>query len=53
MIKDGAVIEEGKAMRGLVSDWIYKTKMDLKEKQSAQFLIRAKERTGNFLEKRF
>jgi hypothetical protein len=50
--KNGVVIEEGKAAKDLGSEWIYRTKLTLDDKEGVQFLIRARERTGNFVEKR-
>jgi hypothetical protein len=50
--KNGVVIEEGKAGKELGSDWVYWTKSAVEEKEGVRFLIRAKERTGNFIEKR-
>ena len=49
--KDGVVIEEGKASKE--AEWTYKTKSDIKEKESIQFLIKVRERTGNSISKSF
>jgi hypothetical protein len=49
--KNGVVIEEGKAAKDLGNDWIYSTQRTLEDKEGVQFLVRARERTGNFVEK--
>jgi hypothetical protein len=51
--KNGEVIEEGKAKKGLVAEWIYKTSTDIEEKEKGGFLIRVRDRAGNIIEKRF
>jgi len=50
--KDGVALEEGKAVKDSDLDWVYKTRTTVKEKEGMQFLIRARDRTGNFIEKR-
>ena len=50
--KNGEVIEEGKAAKGLGSDWLYKTRAAIEDKGAVQYLIRVRDRTGNFIEKR-
>jgi hypothetical protein len=50
--KDGAVIEEGKATKDFGSEWVYRTTAAVEDTKGVQFLIRARERTGNFVEKR-
>jgi hypothetical protein len=51
--QNGEVIEEGKAMKLWADEWIYKTRNNVKEKETATFLIRVKERTGNIRKKTF
>ena len=50
--KNGEVIEEGKAAKGSGSDWLYKTRATTEDKGAVQYLIRVRDRTGNFIEKR-
>jgi hypothetical protein len=50
--KNGVVIEEGKATKEPYSDWVYKTTTTIHELEGIQFLIKARERTGNFVERR-
>jgi hypothetical protein len=49
----GEVIEEGKAEKGLGTNWIYKTSSNMDEKEKAGFVIRVRDRTGNIKEKTF
>jgi hypothetical protein len=49
--KKGEVVEEGKATKGVGTEWIYKTSIDIEEKGG--FLIRARDSTGNIKEKKF
>ena len=53
MDKEGKVVEEGKAKKGVANHWIYSTLVDLVERESLQIIIRAKERTNNCVEKTF
>jgi hypothetical protein len=48
----GNVIEQGKALKGEIFNWSYKTTKTLQEYQSLQILIRARERTGNYVDKK-
>jgi hypothetical protein len=49
----GEILEKGKAEKGLATEWIYKTSKNIGERDTAKFLIRVRERTGNIREKTF
>jgi hypothetical protein len=51
--KEGVVIEAGKAAKDFGSGWVYKITAAVENTEGIQFLVRARERTGNFIEKRF
>jgi hypothetical protein len=48
----GNVIEQGKAFKGEITDWTYKTTKTAAQYESLQILIRARERTGNYVDKK-
>jgi hypothetical protein len=48
----GHVLEQGKAEKGKIFDWTYKTTKTVENYQSLQILIRARERTGNYIDKK-
>jgi hypothetical protein len=49
----GDVIEKGKAKKGLLTEWIYKTTKDIDKQEKTVFLVRARDRAGNITEKSF
>jgi hypothetical protein len=51
--ENGEVIEEGKAVKGSGTEWLYKTTKNIEEKNIPKILIRVKEKTGNIREKVF
>jgi hypothetical protein len=51
--KNGEVIEEGKAKKGLANVWTYTMNNDIEEKETAKFLIRVRDKTGNIRERIF
>ena len=51
--KDGEVIEGGKATKGIVGDWTYRTKVQVEDKETTRYLVRIRERTGNIIERKF
>ena len=50
--KHGEIIEEGKATKGSGSDWLYKTRAIIEDKVAVQYLIRVRDKTGNFIAQR-
>jgi hypothetical protein len=48
----GNVIEQGKAEKGRVFDWSYKTTKTVEQDGNLDILIRARERTGNYVDKK-
>lgn len=50
--KNGEIIEEGKAVKGFASDWMYKTRTEIKLKEAVQFKVIVRDKAGNFIEKR-
>jgi hypothetical protein len=51
--RNGEVIEDGKAKKGIGTEWIYKTIKNIEVKETVRFLIKVKDRTGNIREKTF
>jgi hypothetical protein len=51
--QNGEAIEEGKAVKGLGNEWLYKTSNSFEERQSSKFLIRVRDKTGNIRERIF
>jgi hypothetical protein len=51
--QNGEAIEEGKAVKGLGHEWIYKTINNIGEKELSKFLIKVRDRTGNTTERIF
>jgi hypothetical protein len=51
--QNGEIIEEGKAQKGLGTEWIYKTFKNIEEKETTKFLIRVKDKTGSIRERSF
>jgi hypothetical protein len=51
--KNGEVIEEGKAKKGLANEWIYRTIKNVEEKETIRFLIKVRDKTGNNRERIF
>ena len=49
--KDGVIIENGKASLGSDLIWTYRTTSAMEEKEGVQFLIKARDRTGNVKQK--
>jgi hypothetical protein len=48
----GNVVEQGKAVKGRIFDWSYKTTKTIEQYGSLNILIRARERTGNYVDKK-
>jgi hypothetical protein len=48
----GNLIEQGKAERGTIMDWTYKTTKTVDHYEMLKITIRARERTGNFVDKK-
>jgi hypothetical protein len=51
--QNGEALDEGKAVKGPGNEWIYRTTKNIQEKESAMFLIKARDRTGNVRERIF
>jgi hypothetical protein len=51
--QNGEAIEEGKAVKGLGNEWIYKTINNIEKKEPVKFLIKVRDRTGNIRERIF
>jgi hypothetical protein len=51
--QNGEAIEEGKAVKGLGNEWIYKTTNNIGEKELVKFLIKVKDMAGNIRERIF
>jgi hypothetical protein len=51
--QNGEAIEEGRAVKGLDNEWIYRTTTNNEEKGPAKFLIKVRDRTGNIRERAF
>jgi hypothetical protein len=49
----GNVVEQGKSEKGKIFDWRYKTTKTVEGYESLQILIRARERTGNYVDKKY
>jgi hypothetical protein len=49
---NGEFIEDGKATKSM-GDWVYRTSAEVKGRESVQFIIKAKERTGNSVNQSF
>jgi hypothetical protein len=48
----GNLVEQGKAVRGVIKDWIYNTTKTIENYENLQIIIRARERTGNYVDKK-
>jgi hypothetical protein len=48
----GQVVEQGKALKKGTEDWAYKTTRFLKDPSTFQVIVRARERTGNYVDKK-
>jgi hypothetical protein len=48
----GNLVEQGKAVRGRIMNWTYTTTKTVENYETLQIIIRAKERTGNFVDKK-
>jgi hypothetical protein len=51
--QNGEVIEEGKAKKGVGTEWSYRTAKNIEEKETVKFLIKVRDRAGNIREKSF
>jgi hypothetical protein len=51
--QNGEVVEKGKAVKGVANEWIYKTIKNTESTNTAKFLIRVRDKTGNTRERRF
>jgi hypothetical protein len=48
----GNVVEQGKAVKGRIFDWTYNTTKTVEQYETLNILIRARERTGNYIDKK-
>jgi hypothetical protein len=49
---EGQVVEQGKARKKKMEDWSNKTTRSLKDTAKYQILVRARERTGNYVNRK-
>jgi hypothetical protein len=48
----GNVVEQGKAIKGKIFDWTYTSIKAIEQYESLNILVRARERTGNYIDKK-